>query len=171
MLIEIIYAFPLLCPGNRSHLKASSTPHFDIAITRLSDLFFDLVVRVNHNVDSYHADRVIPANVIAVLKEQNLHVRCFLYELATKRFSDVMWAMQQIMFKGLDRRLADFLLAEAERTGSDTIRMTHEQIAQHISSAREAVARMLKSFSEDGLVELKRGAITLRDTEGLNHLK
>ena len=114
---------------------------------------------------------IIPANVIAVLKEQNLHVRCFLYELATKRFSDVMWAMQQIMFKGLDRRLAEFLLAEAERTGSDTIRMTHEQIAQHISSAREAVARMLKSFSEDGLVELKRGAITLRDTGGLNHLK
>ena len=114
---------------------------------------------------------IIPANVIAALKEKNLYVRCFLYELATKRFSDVMWAMQQIMFKGLDRRLAEFLLAEAERTGSDTIRMTHEQIAQHISSAREAVARMLKSFSEDGLVELKRGAITLRDKNRLNCLK
>ena len=46
-----------------------------------------------------------------------------------------------------------------------------EQIAQHISSAREAVARMLKSFSEDGLVELKRGAITLRDKNRLNRLK
>ena len=68
---------------------------------------------------------IIPANVIAALKEKNLYVRCFLYELATKRFSDVMWAMQQIMFKGLDRRLAEFLLAEAERTGSDTIRITH----------------------------------------------
>ena len=114
---------------------------------------------------------IIPANIIAALKEKNLHVRCFLYELTTKRFSDVMWAMQQILFKGLNRRLAEFLLAEAERTGSDTIRMTHEQIAQHISSAREAVARMLKNFSEDGLVELKRGAITLRDTDGLNRLK
>ena len=114
---------------------------------------------------------IIPANVIAALKEKNLYVRCFLYELATKRFSDVMWAMQQIMFKGLDRRLAEFLLAEAERTGSDTIRMTHEQIAQHISSAREAVARMLKSFSEDGLVELRRGAITLRNKNSLNRLK
>ena len=111
---------------------------------------------------------IIPANVIAALKEKNLSVR---YELATKRFSDVMWAMQQIMFKGLDRRLAEFLLAEAERTDSDTIRMTHEQIAQHISSAREAVARMLKSFSEDGLVELRRGAITLRDKNRLNRLK
>ena len=41
--------------------------------------------------------------------------------------------------------------------------MPHERIAQHISSAREAVARMHKGYSEDGLVELKRGAITLRD--------
>ena len=82
-----------------------------------------------------------------------------------------MWAMQQIMFKGLDWRLAEFLLAEAERTGSNTIRMTHEQIAQHISSAREAVARMLKGFSEDGLVELRRGVITLRNADGLHHLK
>ena len=114
---------------------------------------------------------IIPANVIATLKEKNLYVRCFLYELATKRFSDVMWTMQQIMFKGLDQRLAEFLLAEAERTGSDTIRMTHGQIAQHISSAREAVARMLKSFSEDGLVELKRGAITLWDKDSLNCLR
>ena len=115
--------------------------------------------------------RVIPANIVDALAAQNIHLRCFLYELATKRFSDVMWAMQQILFKGLDRRLAEFLLAEAARTGSDTIRMTHTQIAQHISSAREAVARMLKSFSEDGLVDLKRSAITLRDTDGLHRLK
>ena len=77
----------------------------------------------------------------------------------------------EIMFKGLDRRLAEFLLAEAERTGTNPIRMTHEQIAQQISSAREAVARLLKSFSEDGLVELRRGAITLRNADGLHHLK
>ena len=114
---------------------------------------------------------IIPATVIAALNEKKLYDRCFLYELATKRFSDVMWAMQQIMFKGLDRRMVEFLLAEAERTDSDTIRMTHEQIAQHISSAREAVARMLKGFSEDGLVERKRGAITLRDKNRLNRLK
>ena len=114
---------------------------------------------------------IVPANAIALLKERNINVKCFLYELAVKRFSDVMWSMQQIMFKSLDKRLAEFLLAEAERTGSDTMRMTHEQIAQHISSAREAVARMLKRFSEDGLVELRRGAITLRDKNRLNRLK
>ena len=113
----------------------------------------------------------VPAGITAMLREQNIHVRCFLYELAVQRFSDVMWSMQQILFKGLDRRLAEFLLAEQERTGSDTVRMTHEQIARHISSAREAVARMLKHFSEDGLVELKRGAVVLRNTDALKKLR
>ena len=147
-----------LYPGELCVLSASCV---------ISQITFDTQMTAGMDTDVL----IIPANVIAALKEKNLHVRCFLYELATKRFSDVMWAMQQIMFKGLDRRLAEFLLAEAERTGSDTIRMTHEQIAQHISSAREAVARMLKGFSEDGLVELKRGAITLRDKNRLNRLK
>lgn len=36
---------------------------------------------------------IIPASIVAALREQNLPVRCFLYELATQRFSDVMWAM------------------------------------------------------------------------------
>ncbi len=63
---------------------------------------------------------VIPAGVIAALKEQNLNVCCFLYELAVQRFSDVMWAMQQILFKGLDRWLAGVLLPESARTGFDS---------------------------------------------------
>ena len=48
----------------------------------------------------------------------------------------------------------------------DLEQQTHEQCAQHIS-----LARMLKSFSEDGPVELKRDAITLRDKNRLNRLK
>ena len=114
---------------------------------------------------------IIPPNIVLFLKEKSLSVRCFLYELATKRFSDVMWAMQQILFKRLDQRLALFLMQESQRLGTDTIHMTHEQIAQQISSAREAVARMLKQFSEDGLVELKRGAIRLLDQKGLKALQ
>ena len=70
---------------------------------------------------------------------------------------------------GLASSVKRVLLVDADPQGS--LRMTHEQIAQHISSAREAVARMLKSFSEDGLVELRRGAITLRDKNRLNRLK
>ena len=133
----------------------------------ISQITFDTQISAQQETEVL----IIPASIVAALREEDLSLRCLLYELATQRFSDVMWAMQQILFKGLDRRLAGFLLDEAERTGSSTIRMTHEQIAQHISSAREAVARMLKSFSEDGFVALRRGEIVLRDVDGLMKLQ
>ena len=133
----------------------------------ISQISFDTQMSAQKDTEAL----MIPPNIVLLLKEKNLSVRCFLYELATKRFSDVMWAMQQILFKRLDQRLALFVMQESQRLGTDTIHMTHEQIAQQISSAREAVARMLKQFSEDGLVELKRGAIRLLDQKGLKALQ
>ena len=133
----------------------------------ISQISFDTQMSAQKDTEAL----MIPPNIVLLLKEKNLSVRCFLYELATKRFSDVMWAMQQILFKRLDQRLALFLMQESQRLGTDTIHMTHEQIAQQISSAREAVARMLKQFSEDGLVELKRGDIRLLDQKGLKALQ
>ncbi len=104
------------------------------------------------------------------LNESNINVKCFVYELATERFSSVVWTMQNIIFKGFDRRLAEFLVSEYERTGSATIKLTHEAIAGYISSAREVVARMVKRFSDDGLLEQKRGAIKLLDIDALRDI-
>ncbi len=133
----------------------------------ISQISFDTQMTARQNTEVL----IIPSNITALLKEQNISVRCFLYEQATERFSEVMWAMQQILFKGLDQRLAAFLVEECERTNSNAVRMTHEQIARNISSAREAVARMLKQFTQDGLVELKRGEIIIKDTDGLKRLR
>ena len=113
---------------------------------------------------------VINSNAIGRLSQQNIYARCFFYELATERFSSVMWTMQQILFMRVDKRLATFLLQESERTGLSVVKMTHEQIAQQISSTREVVARILKRFSNEGLVEVRRGSIRLLDPAGLQQL-
>lgn len=147
-----------LYPGDLCVLSASCV---------LSQISFDTQLTAQQDTQVL----VIPANVVARIKDTNLAARCYLYELATQRFSDVMWAMQQLLFQQLDQRLAAFLLAEYRRTGSPTVAMTHEQLAQQISSAREAVARILKQFAEDGLVELKRGAITILNPTGLEKLQ
>jgi len=147
-----------LYPGDLCVLSASCV---------LSQISFDTQLTAQQDTQVL----VIPANVVARIKDTNLAARCYLYELATQRFSNVMWAMQQLLFQQLDQRLAAFLLAEYRRTGSPTVAMTHEQLAQQISSAREAVARILKQFAEDGLVELKRGAITILNPAGLEKLQ
>ena len=66
-----------------------------------------------------------------------------------------------------DSRLASFLLEECENSGSAELRLTQSEIAERVNSAREVVARMLKQFSESGLVEVGRGRVIIKDAEGL----
>ena len=113
---------------------------------------------------------IITAAVLSKLSESNIYVKCFMYETATERFSDVMWAMQQLLFLRIDQRIASFLIDESVKNKSDEIQMTHEQIAVQINSAREVVARMLKRFESEKIVELGRGKITITDKENLKRL-
>ena len=69
-----------------------------------------------------------------------------------------------------DRRLAIFLLDETAKTGTDTVTLTHEQIAKYMGSAREVVSRMLKYFAKEGMVELARGCIKITDRKKLKGL-
>lgn len=113
---------------------------------------------------------IINSGAFMKLAEKNIYVKCFMYELISERFSAVMWTMQQILFAKLDRRLAEFLIHQYEETKCKEIHMTQEQIANRINSAREVVARMLKQFTNDGLVEIKRGCIVLKDINALKNI-
>lgn len=100
----------------------------------------------------------------------NIYVEAFAYRAIAERFSDVMWAMQQILFMSFDRRLAIFLLDESASLKSDELHMTHEEIARLMGSAREVVTRMLKYFSSEGYVELSRGMVKLTNKAALRRL-
>lgn len=113
---------------------------------------------------------LIPTPVYRELMEQNIYVRCFTYELTTQRFATIMWVLQQILFARFDQRLACFLVEEFRRTDSEEICMTQEQIAQNVNSAREVVARMLRRFAAEGLIENSRGMILLKDIPSLERL-
>lgn len=113
---------------------------------------------------------IINAHAFRQLAESNIHVQCYMYKLATERFSDAIFAMEQLLFMGFDRRLAIFLLEVVSGSGSDRIDMTHEQIAKNTGSAREVVTRMLKRFAEDGILELRRGAVVIKDRKKLSEL-
>lgn len=112
----------------------------------------------------------IHAGAVAKLMESNIHFRCFAYELAVARYSTVVWVMQQILFAHFDERMARFFLSVYEKTGDKTIPMTQEAMAQEVNSAREVVARMLRQFVSDGWIELKRGAVVLKNIEALKNL-
>lgn len=112
----------------------------------------------------------VHSGTIQKLMDSNIYVKCFAYELAVKRFSSVVWVMQEILFARFDVRMARFLLSVYEKTGKLNIQMTQEAIAIEVNSAREVVARMLKQFASDNLIELKRGTIVLKNIDGLKKI-
>ncbi len=109
----------------------------------------------------------IDSDVYAAVIEGCMAAEAFTYRQTAERFSDVMWVMHQQLFMGLDGRLSVFLLDEISRTGSDSLKLTHDEIARHIGSAREAVSRMLKGFAQDGVVALSRGEVRVLDKAAL----
>lgn len=113
---------------------------------------------------------VISGPAFAAVSGENPDIRIFALETAVARFSDVMWVMQQILFMSMDKRLAIFLSDESARTGSDTIALTHGQIALYMGSAREVVSRMLKYFAGEGIVEVSRGGVKILDKKRLRRL-
>ena len=132
----------------------------------LDAVTFDVHIDAEEPVDAY----CIGAGVFRNLMQQNVYVRCFAYQTITERFSDTMWAMQQILFMSADRRLAIFLTDELAKTGSNELHMTHDQIARYMGSAREVVSRLLKYFAQEGLVTLWRGGLTVLDKPRLQKL-
>lgn len=110
---------------------------------------------------------LIPSRVFGQIMKDNPYVELSLAKEINRRYGAVMWSLQQILFMGVDRRLAATLLRLTEKNGSAVITCTHDQIASEIGSAREVVSRMLKYFAEEGIVELGRGRVTVTDPEKL----
>lgn len=146
-----------LGPGDMCILSASCM---------LSNITFDVHIDAEEDTELW----LTSAPYFAKLSESNIYVECFSYKLAADRFSDVMWAMQQMLFMKMDRRLAIFLWDEMAKSDSESINYTHEQVAKYMGSAREVVTRMLKHFVEEGIVQLSRGGIKIIDKTKLRAL-
>ncbi len=114
---------------------------------------------------------IIPACLYKNLMDESIAVANYSHNLITNHFSELMWLMEQIMWKSFDKRLAGFLLEEAAVEGSNQLRITHERIANHMGTAREVVTRMLRYFQSEGLVKLTRGVVELTDPKRLKKMQ
>ncbi len=132
----------------------------------IKDITFD--VYIDAEVDSKVL--LISSHAFSQLQSKNIYVENFILQTTVSRFSDVMFAMQQILFLSFDKRLAAFLIDEAVKNNSDNIKLTHEQIAKYMGTAREVVTRMLKHFENDGIISLYRGGVQIADRKRLRQL-
>ena len=127
---------------------------------------FDVTIEAEKDTELW----VIPAETYKRVMEESAPLSNFTNEVMATRFSDVMWLVEQIMWKSFDKRLASFLLEEAAIEGTNELKITHEIIGNHMGSPREVVTRMLRYFQNEGMVKLSRGTIEITDEDALRNL-
>ena len=133
----------------------------------MASLQFEVIIETEKDSEIF----IIPPSVYQKLMNESLPVSKYTNDLMASRFSEVMWLMEQIMWKSFDKRLAGFLLEEGNIEGTKLLKVTHERIANHMGTAREVVTRMLRYFQGEGFVKLARGTIEITDEKGLRGLQ
>ena len=124
---------------------------------------FDVTIEAERDTELW----VIPAETYRKIMEESAPAANYTNEIMAARFSEVMWLVEQIMWKSMDKRVAAFLLEESAIEGGDRLTLTHETIARHLGTHREVVTRMLRYLQSEGMVKLSRGAVELLDEQGL----
>lgn len=132
----------------------------------MNSIQFDIMIATEKDSEFY----IIPSSFYKQLMERNVAVANYTNEIMSSRFTDVMWLMEQVMWKSFDKRLAAFLLEESVIENTRQLKITHEKIAAHLGTAREVVTRMLKYFQTEGAVLLTRGSIEITNPKRLQQL-
>lgn len=132
----------------------------------MNSIQFKINLEMEEDVETY----ILKPTPYEQLITQSTLLSNYTSEIMSSRFSEVMWTLEQILFKSMDSRIAQFLLEQSAMQDTDTLALTHEQVARNLGSAREVVTRLLKYFQEEKYVKLTRGKIELLNKRALNKL-
>ena len=142
----------------------------DICLFSASCMMNSIQFEISVEAEKDTAFWIIPADIYKKLMLESAVVSNYTNEVMATRFSDVMWLMEQVLWKSFDKRLAEFLLEESNLEGSLVLKTTHEAIGNHLGNPREVVTRMLRYFQSEGMVRLARGVIEITDKGKLESL-
>ena len=128
---------------------------------------FEMMIEAEKDTELW----IVPVEIYQNVMQESAPVSNFTNEIMATRFSEVMWLMEQIMWKSFDKRLAAFLLEESALEETSSLKITHETIANHLGTAREVVTRMLRYFQCEDMVKLSRVTVTILDEKKLEALQ
>jgi CRP/FNR family transcriptional regulator len=103
----------------------------------------------------------IPIDKVSLLIKEFPEWLDYIFRLYHKRFEELLEIVNAVAFKKMDERLLNFIKKKCEITKSQTLYVTHEQLANELGTARVVVSRLLKQMEDEGLVKLGRNKISL----------
>jgi CRP/FNR family transcriptional regulator len=135
------------------------------ALSILNDSPFPAVA----STEEHGALLLIPARVVRKLVADVPAWREFVFAIFQNRLVGLIQLVEEVVFQRLDVRLAELLLEQAGRSQGE-VRRTHQDLAVELGSSREVVSRILKDWERRGIVQLRRGALSITDNRRLGEI-
>lgn len=83
----------------------------------------------------------------------------FLLEAYQTRLRELLSTLSQVAFHSMEERLHFYLKRQFEALKSNTISITHQEIASDLNSSREVISRLLKKMEAENLIVMNRSEI------------
>lgn len=132
----------------------------------LTGISFDVAMEAESDAKLY----ALPNLSVELMALNSQMFASYVHKSVASDFSKTVQLLQSLLFHSLEERLAIFLYEETHEERTDTLYLTHEQIARHIGSAREVVSRALKRFAEKGILSVSRKTVTILNREALKRI-
>lgn len=132
----------------------------------IEEIDFDILIEAAEYTETV----TIPAADLQPIMKENKVFENYLYKKTAERFTNVMWTIQNILFKKVDQRIARCLWEEMLRQDCDVVKITQEEIAREIGSAREVVTKTMKHMAGDQLIKNGRGKVEILNKQELYKL-
>lgn len=104
---------------------------------------------------------LLPVDKVSVLIKEQPEWLDYIFRLYHKRFEELLQVVNAVAFKKMDERLLALIRMKSEQAKSNTLNVTHEQLANELGTVRVVVSRLLKQMEDEGLVKLGRNKISL----------
>jgi CRP/FNR family transcriptional regulator len=108
---------------------------------------------------------LIPASILREWVQQYEVWRDYVFGLMSERLAAVITTVEEVAFRRVDARIAEFVANLAEE--QQEVKITHQEIAFELGTAREVVSRILKDFEREKLISLSRGSIIIQHKQAL----
>lgn len=140
----------------------------ETCVFALNSLFNDLLYPAWVQAVEATSLAVIPGDVFRRLFADEPVIRDLTVKTLSTLVFRLMAELEEVHAYKLNQRLANLMLVHASASGE--LRMTQQQMAHHLGTTREVIARLMREFVAAGLVETRRGLTLVRDSRGLANM-
>ncbi|WP_436515913.1 Crp/Fnr family transcriptional regulator [Ekhidna sp. To15] len=106
---------------------------------------------------------LLPVNEVASWIKQFPSINSLFYQQYNLRYSELLDTISHVIFDKMDKRLLDYLTERSKLTKHNPIKVSHQQIANELGTAREVISRVMKKLELEGKVHQHSNSIEIKE--------